>query len=40
MANREIFFRITEEPKREECKETEIPEDNNLEAQSEIEEVL
>jgi ribonuclease R len=40
MANREIFFRITEEPKREECKETEIIEDINVEAKNETEEVL
>jgi ribonuclease R len=40
MANREIFFRITEEPKREENKEAEITEELNVEANNETEEVL
>jgi hypothetical protein len=40
MANREIFFRITEEPKREDSKEAEIQEDFKVEAKSETEEVV
>ena len=40
MANREIFFKITEEPKREENKEAEITEELNIEAKNETEEVL
>lgn len=40
IANREIFFRITEEPRREEGKENGILEDYNLESKFETEEVL
>jgi len=37
IANREIFFKITEEPKREDCKELDIPENMDEELKSEAE---